>query len=221
MNALLKLFNIAIFISPLFLTGCSAGRANINIDMPVSGEAMPSNGKVVYINSVSDKRQFEAERPLASISPYVDTHEGQAEILKSRAVGSYKNIGMRGDDMFLPEGKTVNLLIGDAIRQSFRESGYQIINNPQQVTKNTYIVDAEINYLWAYLGHSGFTVPIIMKISTDITLKHNQVADKKLINIQVSDKLTLDADSSFKVTIDKAIKSYIDELKINLKQTEK
>jgi len=121
MNSKFRLLIVAVFTSVFFLSGCATSRAIIDVPMPASGEVSKSNGKEIYINSVTDLRVFEVKPPVPS-TPSLDPSEEQGDKIKQRAIARKRSgYGMGLGDILLPEGKTVESLITAALKQAFIE----------------------------------------------------------------------------------------------------
>ncbi len=205
----------AVFIIALFLNGCATSRSVIDIPMPVSTELSKSNGKEIYINSITDKRLFEIKPPEPS-TPSLDPSEEQGDKIKLRAIARKRNsYGMGLGDILLPEGKTVDLLIDAALREGFIESGYKVINSKELVTNNTYIIDAQINKLWSWMNPGFWAITLSTEISTEIAIKSNSALDKKIIAIKTSDTFQAATESNWIEIMQGALKAYITELKLN------
>jgi hypothetical protein len=217
MGSKFNLFIVAIFISVLFLSGCATSRSVIDVPIPVSGEISKSNGKEIYINLVTDKRLFEIKPPEPS-TPSLDPSEEQGDKIKLRAIARKRNTyGMGLGDILLPEGKTVNLLIDAALRQAFIESGYKVINSKEQITNNTYVVDAQINKFWSWMNPGFWGITLSTEISTDIAIKDNSTIDNKIINVKASDTFQTGSEDNWLEAIQSALKAYKTELKLKLK----
>lgn len=217
MDSKFNLSIAAVFISVLFLNGCATSRSVIDVPMPVSVKTPKSNGKEIYINSVTDKRLFEINPSEPSI-PSLDPSEEQGDNVKLRAIARKRNTYGKGlGDIILPEGKTVVLLIDTAIRQAFVENGYKVINSKELITNNTYVVDAQINKLWSWMNPGFFALTLSTEIHTEIAIKNNGELDKKIIAVKASDTFQTGSESNWVEVMQSALKAYIAELRLDLK----
>jgi len=216
MKSKIKLSIVAVFISVLFLTGCATSRSVIDVPLPVSERVSKSNGKEIYINSVTDERLFEI-KPSEPNTPSLDPSEEQGDKIKLRAIARKRNTyGMGLGDILLPEGKTVNQLIDATLRQAFVENGYKVISSKEQITNNTYIVDAQINKLWSWMNPGFWGITLSTEISTDIAIKSSSSVDKKIITVKASDTFQTGTESNWIEVMQNALKAYITELKLKL-----
>jgi len=186
--------------------------------MQVSGEISKSNGKEIYIGSIADKRLFETKPPEPS-TPSLDPGEEQGDKIKLRAIARKRNsYGMGLGDILLPEGKTVNLLIDEALRQAFTESGYKVISSKEQINNNTYVIDAQINKLWSWMNPGFWAITLSTEISTNISFKNNSSSDNKIINVKASDTFQSGSEDNWLEVMQSALKTYKTELKLKLKE---
>lgn len=211
-----KLSIVPVFIIILFLTGCATSRSVIDVPLPVSERISKSNGKEIYINSVTDERLFQI-KPAEPNIPSLDPSEVQGDEIKLRAIARKRNsYGMALGDILLIEGKTVNLLIDATLRQAFIESGYKVISSKEQITNNTYIVDAKIIKLWSWMNPGFLAITLSADISTDIAIESSSAVDRKIITVKESDTFQSASESNWREVMQNALKTYIAELKLKL-----
>jgi len=216
MRSKLKLSIVTIFISVLFLSGCATNRWVIDVPMPASGEVSKSNGKEIYINSVTDSRVFEVSPPEPNI-PSLDPDEKQGDKIKQRAIARKRNgFGKGLGDILLPEGKTVESLISATLRQAFIENGYTVLNKKEQITDNTYLVDARINKLWSWMNPGFWAITLSTEITTDIAIKNKGATNEKVVSVKVSDTFQTGVESNWIEVMQSGLKAYINKLKLSI-----
>lgn len=199
-----------------FLTGCATNRSLVNIQVPQPAETSRPNGKEVFIKSVTDARVFE-ENPTRQDIPSLG-FGGAARAgsdIKSRAIGRKRNsFGKAMGDVLLDEGQTVQTLIRDALYTSFREKGYKIIYDENDISDNTFIVTVSIIKFWSYLT-DGWSVRLSCDISTDITIRRDSVKNKR-VSVYADGKYQLITDESWVDVVQKAVQEYIKEVEKNI-----
>ena len=206
-----------IVIVSLILGGCATSRSIIDVPLPASAGFANSNGKEVKINSVTDKRVFEVSPPEPS-TPSLDPSEEQGDKIKARAIARKRNSYGRGlGDMLLPEGKTVDVLVGDALRQAFAESGYKVLGAGEQTTANTYIVDARIDKLWSWMNPGFWGITLSSEIATDIEIKNGGMLARHKVAAKASDTFQVGTESNWIVMMQRALKGYIEDLRLKVK----
>jgi uncharacterized lipoprotein YajG len=165
-----QLFLIVVFM--LTLTSCATNRGVVRLDVPAPTMETPLNGKTVIINSVTDNRQFQ-ENPKTQDIPSLGFGgaAGSSADIKKRSIGRKRNsFGKALGDILLEEGQTVETVITSALKRSFSEKGYKILEGQNQ-TDNTIVVDASIEKFWAYMTPGFWAITLSSDISTDIQTK--------------------------------------------------
>jgi hypothetical protein len=202
-------------LSALAIGGCATSRSTLDIQLP-KGQQAQSNGKQVYLNSVVDKRSFQVNPPNPDI-PSLDPSEDQTEQIKARAIGRKRNgFGKALGDMLLKDGETVQSLTDKSIKQAFEEKGYSIINSKDRVTKDTYIVDANIQKFWAWMNPGFWQITLSSEISTDLTIKSSKGTTNQQISVKAADGYQVATESNWIEMIQKSIQLYINDLRSKL-----
>jgi hypothetical protein len=203
------------FIGALIISGCAINRSTLDIQLP-KGQQAQSNGKQVYINSVVDKRSFQVSPPSPDI-PSLDPSEDQTEQIKMRAIGRKRNgFGKALGDMLLKDGETVQSLTNKSIRQAFEDKGYSIVANKDGVTKDTYIVDVNIEKFWAWMNPGFWQITLSSEISTDVIIKSSKGTTNQQISVKAADGYQVATESNWMEIIQKSIQLYINDLKSKL-----
>jgi uncharacterized lipoprotein YajG len=207
------------FISSLFailiVTGCATNRSNLNLEIPKS-QSTQSNGKQVYVKTVSDMRVFQVN-PRSPDIPSLDPSEDQNDQIKLRAIGRKRNAyGKALGDILLKEGETVQLLANRSIQQAFLEKGYTVLNSKDQITKDTYIVDANIQKFWAWMNPGFWQITLSSEISTELAIKHPKGKSSQQISVKAADGFQVATEANWTEVIQKSMKLYIDDLKTKL-----
>ena len=199
----------------IILTGCAVGRSELNIQVP-TGQVGQNNGKQVYVNEVTDQRTFQLKPPSPDI-PSLDPTGDQAENIKSRAIGRRRNsYGMALGDIVLQQGETVQSITQKSIQEAFSEKGYSVISNKDQVTKDTYVVDASINKFWAWMNPGFVSITLSSEISTDLTIKSGDSTKPQNVSVKAADSFGTGVEGNWVEVIQKSIRLYIDQLKSKL-----
>lgn len=213
MNCSLKL--VSSLLIAIVATGCATSRSNLDVQIPKAQNAQ-SNGKQVFINSVADKRAFQLNPPNPDI-PSLDPSEDQNEQIKLRAIGRKRNgFGKALGDMLLKEGETVQSLTNQSIQQAFTEKGYTVLSSKDQVTKDTYIVDANIQKFWAWMNPGFWQITLSSEISTDLAIKAPKGATSQQISVKAADGYQVATEANWTEIIQKSIQLYINDLKSKL-----
>lgn len=210
---------IATVCSAYFLTGCATSRGLVSLAIPTSDNIATSTGVGIYIHSVVDKRIFE-EAPKTPNIPSLDPSEPQNEKIKLRAIARKRNTFGKGlGDILLNEGQTVESVIHDSLRQAFIESGYTVIENKDNMSKRSQIVDVEVNKFWSWMNPGFWAITLSAEIETDISIKGSDT-DKKTIYVKIADHFQTGGEGNWVSVINAALKVYISEIKAKFRTNE-
>ena len=210
---------LAFATSALFFTGCATKRGEVALQVPAAtkAEVAPSNGKQVYINSVVDKRVFEVKPPEPSI-PSLDPSEEQSDAIKARAVGRKRNgYGMALGDILLNENQSVSSVIKDSLKEALMGKGYQVIENKEQITPQTYIADVKILKFWSWMNMGFWALSISCEIETDVDLKQEGAPNSYNLHVKVADSFQTGMESNYIEMMQKALKEYSAQAKTEIK----
>lgn len=210
---------LAFATSTLLFTGCATKRGEVALQVPAAtkAEVVPSNGKQVYINSVVDKRVFEIKPPEPSI-PSLDPSEPQSDAIKARAVGRKRNgYGMALGDILLNENQSVSSVIKDSLKEALMDKGYQVIENKEQVTPQTYIADIKILKFWSWMNMGFLALSISCEIETTVDLKKEGTPEMYSLHVKAADSFQTGMESNYIEVMQKALKEYSAQAKTEIK----
>ncbi len=208
---------IFFIVISLFLHGCATSRSVIDVPLPKSENLAASKGAEIYINSVTDNRVFEAN-PADPNIPSLDPSEDQGATIQSRALGRKRNSFGKGlGDILLPETHTIESIIQSVMRQTFIENGYKVLDNKQQITPDTVIVDAQVNKFWSWMNPGFWAITLSTEISTNIDIKKPGLTEQKTVSVKQSDTFQTGVEGNWLDVIQSALKAYAVELNAKLK----
>lgn len=206
---------IIAFSTVLALTGCATSRSILDVQTP-TGQIGQANGRSVYINAIADNRSFQTNPSTPDI-PSLDPTEDQSDNIKSRAIGRKRNgYGKALGDILLKDGETVQNLAYKSIQEAFVEKGYTIINNKEQITKDTYVVNASIDKFWAWMNPGFWSITLSSEISTDITIKSGKTTTPLTGSAKAAEGYQVATERNWAEIIQKSLRLYIDDLKTKL-----
>jgi len=201
----------------LMLGGCATSRSELDIAAPTSTQTIQTNGKSVYINSVTDKRIFEVA-PSSPNIPSLDPGADQSDKVKVRAIGRKRNgFGQALGDILLKEGQTIESLTNTSIRQAFLEKGYKVIDRNDMTTKDTYVVDANIDKFWSWMNPGFASITLSTEISTELTIKSPEGTNRQTVSVKAADGFQTGMEENWVAVIKTALRGYVDDLKSKLK----
>lgn len=196
----------------LVLTGCATSRSVLDVQVPTSPAAQ-TNGKKVYVNSVTDNRGFQATPSTPDI-PSLDPSEDQSDAIKSRAIGRKRNgYGKALGDMLLKDGETVQTITYKSIQEAFTQKGYTVLSKKEDVTKDTFVVDANVDKFWAWMNPGFWSITLSSEISTDISIKAGKTTTPLKVSVKAADGYQVATEKNWTEIIQNALKLYVEQLK--------
>lgn len=198
------------------LGACATSRSALDVQAP-AGQPGAANGKQVFINAAVDKRLFQIN-PSSPEVPSLDPSENQDDSIKQRAIGRKRNgFGKALGDILLKDGQSIESLTTSSIRQAFVEKGYTVISNKEQISKDTFVVDANIEKFWAWMNPGFASITLSTEISTELDIKSASNNSKEKIYVKAADGFQLGTESNWIEVINRALRLYVDDLKSKLK----
>jgi len=141
---------IILFLAFMLLVfgGCATNRGvlDVRVSLPENSDAQ----KAVKIVRVTDRRVFELKPAIAS-TPSLKGGEINNKMITSRAIARKRNsYGKALGDILLPEGRTVENLVKEALIRAFRESEYRVIDKNDLAYSAAIPLEADINQFWSW-----------------------------------------------------------------------
>ncbi len=219
MKKVLNFFVLLVVI--INLTGCATNRGYLGIQVP-AGILTNSNGKQVYIRSITDSRIFQ-EKPKSADIPSLGFGELNkiTPEMKSRAIARKRNTyGKALGDIILEEGQSVQSVIYEATRNSLYSLGYDVVNNDKEAKSDAIIMDISIDKFWAWFMPGFWTLSLKSEITTTNTVTVPK-RDKPIIITASSRNLCQVAnEANWKKTLRLVVDDFIEKAKLELKDFE-
>jgi hypothetical protein len=191
----------AVFLFIVLSSGCAINRSEIELNIPEAVEIPMKTGKTVFIKSVVDNRIFE-KRPKVPNIPSLNPSKERNKDIEKRAVARKRNgYGKAIGDILLKEGQTVESVIRESLKQGFLENGFDVLENAEQSSPSTYIVDAKINKFWSWMNPGFWTISLSTEINTDIQLKKSTEGRTETISVEFT-KCNISKRKHFQTAID-------------------
>jgi hypothetical protein len=135
-------FAFGVLVAALLMTGCAATRSVIDVTVPRA--EVPAVQSYVRITQVNDRRRFE----LNPRNPSVPSLENAAEIndpgIRARAIARKRGgFGNAMADILLPENRTVDQLVREAVTNALHQSGYQVVDDKSTVFQRERALQGE------------------------------------------------------------------------------
>jgi hypothetical protein len=199
-------------LAGLLGSGCATNRGII--DVRVTAPQNPASGHTVMIARVTDGRVFEAAPPQASI-PSLKNGEIGDKAITSRAIARKRNgYGKALGDIVLPEGRTVEALVREALVKSFRDAGYRVVDGADK--GDAVPIEADIEQFWAWVTPGFWALSMEfeakVKIKGDVPSFKNGETVRGYIELHTQAAGT----GAWRNTIDKGIAAFVEEVKKRL-----
>jgi len=199
----------------LFASGCATSRGVV--DVKVSPSETPAGGVAIKILNVTDSRNFEVAPKLQS-TPSLNEEEIKDANIRSRAIGRKRNTyGKALGDFLLPEGKTVQGLVKDAMSKALREKGYAVVEPRSSDFEKAMTLEADINQLWAYMK-PGFWA-LTLEFETIVNIKGDVFQNSKEEQVRGYSRMSAQtgAESNYIEVMQNGIDNFIDNFKKKLR----
>jgi len=191
-------------------SGCVTSRGILDIQVDVPDNS--SSGQAVRIVHVTDHRRFE-KSPRTPSAPSLKGNEIDNVDITTRAIARKRNgFGGAAGDILLPEGRTVQDLVKQALTRSFRLAGYQVIDEATQPSKDAIRIEADIEQFWAWTTPMFAIASLEFEARVRITGDVPPFSSSKVVRGYV--KLhSQNVDShAWRNTINKGIESFVQEV---------
>ena len=212
-------FFTAVFLFCVLSSGCALNRSEIELNIPEIPEAVEipmKTGKTVFIKSVVDNRIFE-KRPKVPNIPSLNPSKERNKDIEKRAVARKRNgYGKAMGDILLKEGQTVESVIRESLKQGFLENGFDVLENAEQSSPSTYIVDAKINKFWSWMNPGFWTISLSTEINTDIQLKKSTEGRTETISVEFTKHFQTAIEGNWIKVMQGALNEFIAKVKKQL-----
>lgn len=214
----LKIFQLILFVGLLlFANGCATSRGIV--DVRVSSSESSTGGVAVKIVNVADSRKFEVA-PKAQSTPSLNEAEIDDANIRSRAIGRKRNTyGKALGDFLLPEGKTVQGLVKDAMAKALREKGYAVIEPSSIHYEKAIPLEANINQLWAFMT-PGFWA-LTLEFETIVNIQGDVFQNSKEEQIRGYSRMSAQtgAESNYIEVMQNGIDNFIENFKKKIRDS--
>lgn len=130
------------------VAGCATNRGVLDVETVV--DENPETGVAVKFARISDNREFFMDPPQANM-PSLKGGEIGDEAITSRAIARKRNsFGQALGDILLPEGDTVTGLVEEQLTDSFRDSGYRVVEESDADFANAIPLEVDIDKFWGW-----------------------------------------------------------------------
>jgi hypothetical protein len=201
----------------VFCSGCALSRGQI--DIPIAKVVNPVSSVIVKFSEINDRRVFEVNPRKANI-PSLKEGAPSDKTIKKRAVARKRNsFGAALGDIILPEGRTVEHVIEEALTKALRESGIRVVSKGEAGYDTARPVQADIMQFWAWF-RPGFWA-ITMEYEARVVLRGNWPIAESDREILSEARLTgqIASSSEWRRLFSKGVDNLIDNVKRVIQRT--
>jgi len=161
----------------LVLAGCATGRDIVDVRVPNMPQN-PAAGNIVTFARVTDGRTFELKPTTHSTPSLKNKKEIGDKSVTVRAIARKSNSwGSEIGDIVLPEGRSVEVLVEEALVRAFRESGYRVVAKDDPDCAKAIPVEVDIEKFWTWFNPGFWTIRL--EFESRVKLKGNLPALEK------------------------------------------
>jgi len=199
----------------LFLgSGCATNRGILDVRVPEHHN--PASGPAVRIARVTDKRVFEKSPRVASI-PSLKGGEIEDKTITLRAIARKRNgYGKAMGDILLPEGRTVEDLVREALAKSFRDAGYRVVEDASGLNEKTVPVEADIEQFWSWVTPGFWAMSMEFEAKVNIKGDVPPFGDGETVRAYVELHTQGAGTRAWMNTLNKGIEAFVAETKKRL-----
>lgn len=197
-------------------SGCATNRGVL--DVRINKLQNPASGRTVTILRVTDNRVFEESPSIPSI-PSLKGGEIGNKAITSRAIARKRNgYGKALGDILLPEGRTVENVVQEALVKSFREAGYRVIDDTTELKDNDKAVpiEADIEQFWSWFTPGFWAVSLQFEAKVKIKGDVLGFNDGETVRGYVKLHTQGAGSRAWLSTINKGMEAFIEEVKKHL-----
>jgi hypothetical protein len=144
------------------LGGCAATRSTFDVP-PKGDDAVVTTGPRTYVAlvRVTDRRIFEANPRKPSV-PSLEKPEDLANpAIKARAIARKRGgFGNAMADILLPEGRTVEQVVREAVARALRDKGYGVVEPAAPERPNALPLEVDIQQFWMWMTPGFWTISL-------------------------------------------------------------
>ena len=145
-----RLSMLALTVSSLLFIGCATSRGILEV--PLMAGDNPIQGREVKIVRVTDRRTFQL-KPSDPSTPSLKDGQIDNPAITSRAIARKRSgYGKAMGDILLPEGHTVEQLVGTALTRGLRGAGYRVLLQGQEGYEQAVPLEADIRRFWTWIS---------------------------------------------------------------------
>jgi hypothetical protein len=160
----------------LTLSGCAASRSTF--DLSVTQTEHSDVKAYVKLLQVADQRRYEVNPRDPSIPSLGNAAQIDDRAITSRAVARKRNSwGMALSDILLPEGRTVEQVVREAVTKALADKGYAVVEPGDGHYATALPLNVDIQKFWSWMTPGFFSISL--EFEGTISMQSDAILDLK------------------------------------------
>ena len=150
---------LTIALIAFILSGCAASRSTFDLSVPQGQHS----DVIAYVKllEVADQRKYETNPRDPSIPSLGDAAQIENRAITSRALARKRNgWGMALSDIMLPEGRTVEQVVREAVTKALLDKGYALVQPGDLHYATASPLKVDIQKFWSWMTPGFFTISL-------------------------------------------------------------
>jgi hypothetical protein len=159
----------------------------------------------VRIASVVDNRVFE-KAPDEPSTPSLDPDRLGDPAVRARAIARKRgSFGKAFGDVLLPEGKTAAVLVGEAVAEGFRASGYRVLTSGDAGFDQAVPVTADVRQFWAWFSPGFWAITMNQRSEVKLSGPLPALQEGKVVTAEARDSRQAATESAWQEIVSKGM----------------
>lgn len=198
------------------ISSCALTRSTLDLTVP-RVEA-PTGQTYVKLIEVNDVRRFEPKPR----NPSVPSLENPAEIsdpaIRSRALARKRGgFGMALADILLPEGRTVEQVVREAVTTAFLERGYLVVDDKSPTSVKALPLSVDIRQFWSWFTPGFMAISIEFEGILILTSEALLINPQETVRGYALVRSLAATDEEWQRTMQEGLKDLIDKMKSRIR----
>ena len=167
---------LIIAMMAITVSGCAASRSTF--DLSVAQREHSDANAYVKLLQVTDQRRYEVNPRDPSIPSLGDAAQIDDQAITSRALARKRNgWGMALSDILLPEGRTVEQVVREAVTKALADKGYAVVEPGDIHYATASPLKVDVQKFWSWMTPGFFTISL--EFEGTLSMQSDAILDLK------------------------------------------
>ena len=210
---------VGLVVLAFLISSCAATRSTLDLTVP-RVEA-PTGQTSVKLIEVNDRRSFEANPRTPSVPSLQNAAEINDPAIRSRALARKRGgFGMAMADILLPEGRTVEQLVREAVTTAFRDRGYLVVDDTSPVNAKALPLSVDIRQFWSWFTPGFWAISIEFEGIVILKSEALLINPEETVRGYALARSMAATDGEWQRTMQQGIGDLIDKMKARIRRPE-